>query len=109
MPPIRGWDSRGREPPAFDHDLTRLVAHSSSLSCCRASEGTGLHAAAVIGHWRLSLKARRSQCPRWYMVDHRQAGDRAPNGIDGLAFRRCTVEGDSLPSWGHRRYGRDFL
>ena len=44
---------------------------------------------------------KRSQCPRWYAADHRQAGDRAPNDANGLAFRRDDVEGEGLLSWGH--------
>jgi len=27
--------------------------------------------------------------------------DRAPSGIDGLAFGRCAIERDSLLSWSH--------
>ena len=62
MPHVRGWHSRGREPPALDHDLTGLVVSSSALLCGRASEGAGLRADEVVGHFRLPPEVR-SQCP----------------------------------------------
>jgi len=51
-----GCHSRGREPPAPNHDLTRLVAPSFAPSCRRESKRDGLHAAAVVGHWWLPLR-----------------------------------------------------
>ena len=64
MPLVHGWHSRGREPLAPDHDLTGIVAPSSTLSCRRAFERFGLRTAAgVLGRWRLLHEARR-QCLR---------------------------------------------
>ena len=105
MPLVRRWHSRDREPPAPDHNLTRLVALSSTLSYRRASEGASLLAAAMIGYWQ-SPPEVRSQYPRWYTAARWLEGPN-PSGADGLASGRCAV--DDLLSWGHRLYGKDFL
>ena len=55
MPPAHEQYYCGREPPASDHNLVRLVIPSSALSYQRASEGDGLHVTVVVGYCRLLL------------------------------------------------------
>ena len=41
---------RGREPPALAHDQNASAVLSFAPSSPRASEGVGLHVAAMVGH-----------------------------------------------------------
>jgi len=65
-----------------------------------ASEGAGLRTVVVVGHWWLPPKPRRIHCLQWYVTDHRQVREDAPNSVDDLALRWGIIEGDNLLSWG---------